>query len=88
MHVQADAQNGRFGPGGDGGDLPLDSFGLEEYLLFHGVCSSFIRCLGRESHNWWLGNPSYGSQPTLSESRHLFHFHRQPYCLGVIHIYE
>src|SRR5208337_1829239 len=53
-----------------------------------GVCSSFIRCLGRESHNGWLGNPSAGSQPTLAESRHLSHFHRQPYCLGVLASHE
>jgi hypothetical protein len=32
----------------------------------------------------WLGNPLHGSQPTFTpESRHRFHFHRQPYCLDV-----
>jgi hypothetical protein len=64
--------------------LALDRLGLEEYVTFHGVCFSFIGCLGRESHNLWLGNPSYGSQPTLSESRHLYSFHLQPYCLDGI----
>src|SRR5208337_5675417 len=64
--------------------LRLDSLGITEYVGLHGVCSSFIRCLGRESHNGWLGNPSAGSQPTLAESRHLSHFHRQPYCLCTV----
>jgi hypothetical protein len=64
------------------GYLALDRFGLEEYVLFPGVCSSFIRRLGRESHNWRLGNPSNGSQPTLSESRPLGSAHRRPYGLG------
>jgi hypothetical protein len=35
-----------------------------------------------EDVNLWLGIPSCGTQPTLSESRHLYHFHRRPYCLG------
>ena len=82
MHIQTDAQNGRFGPDGGGDNLALDRFGLEEYLLFRGVCFPFIRCLGRGSHNLWLGNPSGGSQSTLSENRHRGHFQRQPYCPG------
>ena len=42
----------------------------------------FIRCLGRESHNLWLGTV-YAVQPTFTpESRHLIRFHHQPYCLG------
>jgi len=75
--------------GGHGGIVPagwtwvlrLDSLGVTEYVGFHGVCSSVIGCLGRESHNLWLGDPTYiGPQPTLTpESRHRFRFHRKPY---------
>ena len=40
--------------------------------------------LGRESHNLWLGTV-HAVQPTFTpESRHRFHFHHQPYCLGSI----
>jgi hypothetical protein len=64
--------------------LRLDSLGIREYVFFHGVGFPFIGGLGRESHNLWLGSPSDGSQSNLWESEHLYHFHRQPYCLGGI----
>ena len=64
--------------------LQLDRFGIAQYVCLHGVCFPFIRCLGRESHNLWLGTV-HAVQPTFTpESRHRFHFHRQPYCLGVL----
>ncbi|HTB85720.1 MAG TPA: hypothetical protein VK742_18890, partial [Candidatus Sulfotelmatobacter sp.] len=45
-------------------------------------CFPYLCCLGRESHNRWLGT-AHTVQPTfIPESRHLIHFHRQPYCLG------
>ncbi len=41
-----------------------------------------VCCLGRESHNLWLGTV-HAVQPTFnSESRHPICFHHQPYCLG------
>ena len=65
--------------------LRLDNFGVAEYEGLHGVGSSVSsRCLGRESHNWWLGTPR-AVQPTFTpESRHRFRFHRKRYCLDHI----
>ena len=63
-----------------------DSTGLgwRSMYVFMVFAFRFHCCLGRESHNLWLGNPLHGSQPTFTpESRHRFHFHRQPYCLGI-----
>ncbi len=62
--------------------LRLDSFEVTEYVGLHGVCSfGHYGCLGRESHNLWLGVPIHlGPQPTLTpESRHHFRFHQKPY---------
>lgn len=62
--------------------MRLDRFGVAQYVCRHGVCFPNVCCLGRESHNLWLGTVC-AAQPTFnSESRHLIHFHRQPYCLG------
>ena len=48
-------------------------------LRLHGVCFSFIGCLGRKSHNLWLGS-AHAAQPTLTpESRHRFDLHQKPY---------
>ena len=64
------------------GFLRLDRWGRAQYVCLHGVCFSFHCCLGRESHNLWLGTV-HAVQPTLTpESRHLIRFHHQPYCLG------
>ena len=94
MHVQAEEQDGAVrGPGrtdedltGGGGRLDaclaLDCLGVAEYVGLHGVCSSFIRCLGRESHHLWPG-AAHAAQATFTpESRRRFRFHRKPYCLG------
>ena len=92
MHVQPDEQRGTFAgrgsrgfePGRADGFLPLDRFRRAQYVCLHGVCFPFNCCFGRESHNRWLGTV-HAVQPTFnSESRHRFHFHRQPYCLGSI----
>ena len=62
--------------------LRLDRFWVAQYVCLHGVCFPFLDCYGRESHNLWLGTVC-AVQPTFTpESRHRFHFHRQPYCLG------
>jgi len=62
--------------------LWLDRFGLAQYVWPHGVGFPFIRCLGRESHNRWLGTV-HAVQPAFTpESRHRFRFHRQPCWLG------
>jgi len=62
--------------------LRLDRFRLAQYVFRHGVCFPNVGCLGRAAHNLWLGTV-HAVQPTFnSESRHLIHFHRQPYCLG------
>lgn len=75
---------GGFTAGRAGGFFGLDSFGLAQYVCLHGVCFPNVFYLGRESHNLWLGTV-HAAQPTFTpESRHLFHFHRQPYCLGNI----
>jgi len=64
--------------------LWLDRVGRAEYVFLHGVCFPIACCLGRESHNLWLGTV-HAVQPTFTpENRHRFHFHRQPYCLGII----
>ena len=65
--------------------MRLASCGSAEYAGLHGVCCSIIhRGLGRESYTLRLG-AAHAAQPTLSpESRHLFHFHRQAYCLAVM----
>jgi hypothetical protein len=60
------------------------STGLRSRSMYVFVVSvfPFIRCLGRESHNRWLGTV-HAVQPTFApENRHRFHSHRQPYCLG------
>ena len=59
----------------------LDRVWVTEYVGFHGVGSSgHPGCLGRSYHNLWLGT-AHAAQPTLTpESRHLFCFHRKPYC--------
>jgi hypothetical protein len=59
----------------------LDSLAVAEYVGFHGVCSfGYYCCLGRKSHNLWLGVPYSGSQPTLNpESRHRSCLHGKPY---------
>jgi len=59
--------------------LRLDSFWVEECEGLHDVCSSFHGCLGRESHNLWLGADD-AAQPTFTpESRQRFRFHQKPY---------
>ena len=64
--------------------LRLDRLGVAQYVCLHGVCFPFISCLGRESHHRWLGTV-HAAQPTFTpESRHRFHFHHQPYCLGIV----
>ena len=96
VHVQADEQKRAFEGRWSSGFwaerarafLRLDRFGGAQYVCLHGVCFPFIRWLGRESHNWWLGTV-HAVQPTFTpESRHRFHFHRQPYCLGIIERHE
>ena len=61
--------------------LRLDSFRVPQYVGLHGVCSFgyYYGCLGRESHNLWLGT-ARAVQPTLiPESRHRFRPQRKPY---------
>ncbi len=60
--------------------LWLDSFRVTQYVSLHGVFFSVIHCcLGRESHNLWLGT-AHAAQPTLTpESRHRFRPQRKPY---------
>jgi hypothetical protein len=56
-----------------------------EYVGLHGVCSSLMAGLGRESHHLWLGIPSVEMQPTLApESRHRLWLHHEPYCLASV----
>src|SRR5450756_2599804 len=38
--------------------LRLDRLRWAKYVFLHGVCFPFIHCLGRESHNLWLGTVS------------------------------
>jgi len=40
--------------------------------------------LGRKSHHLWLDAALTAHPAFNSASRHLIHFHRQPYCLGGI----
>ena len=45
--------------------LRLDSLWVTEYVGLHGVCFSVIHCcLGRKSHNLWLGS-AHAAQPML-----------------------
>jgi hypothetical protein len=69
MHVQAEEQD-RAGGGGFR-SAPLNGGGHRGRRLG----------AGRASHHRWLGT-AHAVQPTfVSESRHRFHFHRQPYCV-------
>ena len=84
MHVQPDVEGGAGRKGDDPRPralLRLDSFWVAEYVALHGVCSfGHPGCLGRKSHNLWLGVPLHGSQPTLiPESKHRFHSQQKPY---------
>ena len=64
------------------GFFRLDRFRLAQYVWRHGVGFPNVGGLGRAGHNRWLGTV-HAVQPTFTpESRHLFHFHHQPYCLG------
>ena len=73
-----------FGAGRADCFLRLDRWGRAQYVCLHGVCFPIVSCLGRESHNLWLGTV-HAVQPTFTpESRHPIRFHRQPYCLGHI----
>jgi hypothetical protein len=66
------------------GFFRLDRFRLAQYVWRHGVGFPNVGGLGRAGHNRWLGTV-HAVQPTFnSESRQLFHFHRQPYWLGGI----
>jgi hypothetical protein len=55
---------------------------LNRAVCLHGVYFPFFSCLGRESHNLWLGTVC-AVQPTFTpETRHRFCFHLQPSHLG------
>jgi len=70
------------------GFFRLDRFRLAQYVWRHGVGFQNVGGFGRAGHNRWLGTV-HAVQPTFnSESRHRFHFHRQPYCLGCLRIME
>jgi len=65
----------------------LDTFRPPQYECLHGDCFPYLGCFGRMSYNRWLGT-AYTVQPTfIPESRHLIHFHRQPYCLGGLRVW-
>ena len=69
------------------GFFRLDRVRLAQYVWRHGVGFPNVGGLGRAGHNRWLGTV-HAVQPTFnSESRQLFHFHRQPYWLGGIALY-